>query len=68
MAGIDDYIQKDHRSGAARKHQAGSGLLSSKKFGLVFENHLPETLLYGLPVRVGDSVLTKTDPEATLIR
>lgn len=42
-------------------------LSSKEKFGLVFENHLPETLcLDDLPVRDGDCVLPKSDLEAVL--
>lgn len=38
-------------------------LLKQKKFGLVFEDHLPEsTILYGLGVRAGLTVTYKTAP------
>ena len=36
-------------------------LLKQKKFGLVFEEHLPEcTPLYDVPIRVGSPVALKT--------
>lgn len=42
-------------------------LLKQKKFGLVFEDHLPEcTPLYDVPVRVGSTVALKTGPVSDL--
>ena len=44
----------------AMLHEEASKLLEQRKFGLVFENHLPEcTPLYNIPVQVGATVAKK---------
>ena len=41
--------------------QETNKLMKQKKFGLVFEEHLPEcTPLYDVPIRVGSKVALKT--------
>lgn len=58
MAIIHDLInQIQDDELRARLGREVAGLLAQKKFGLVFEEHLPEcTPLYGLPVSVGSKV------------
>ena len=52
---IEDPVQRDRIAAETDK------LLKQKKFGLVFEEHLPEcTPLYEVPVRVGGLVARKT--------
>ncbi|EJO23824.1 hypothetical protein HMPREF1148_2004 [Selenomonas sp. FOBRC6] len=44
-----------------RIQQEADRLLNQKKFGLIFEEHLPAcTPLYDVPVRVGSFVALKT--------
>lgn len=44
----------------AMLHEEASKLIEQRKFGLVFENHLPEcTPLYNIPVQVGATVAKK---------
>ncbi len=70
MAKIEDLIAKipDER---LRKSIAGEikALKKTKKFGLVFEEHLPETVrLPRLPVRKGELVSLKREPGNQLWR
>lgn len=70
MAKIEDLIAKipDER---LRKSIAGEikELKKTKKFGLVFEEHLPETVrLPRLPVREGELVSVKREPGNQLWR
>lgn len=70
MAKIEDLIAKipDER---LRKAMAGEikALKKTKKFGLVFEEHLPETVrLPRLPVHAGDLVSFKREPSNQLWR
>ncbi|MDY6322952.1 MAG: hypothetical protein SPL30_08610 [Succinivibrio sp.] len=55
IAQITDPVLKE------RIQQETNKLLKHKKFGLVFEEHLPEcTPLYDMPIRVGSKVAVKT--------
>ena len=65
MARIEDLIDEisdpELRKQIARevKH-----FKSTKRFGLVYEEHVPETVsLFGLPVRAGSIVQKRTEPE-----
>ena len=62
MAALDDLIQqiKDPELRDRIQKEADS-LLKQKKFGLVFEDHLPEcTPLYGIPIKRKSQVALKT--------
>jgi len=70
MAKIEDLIaqipDERLRKGIAAEVKA---LKRTKKFGLVFEEHLPETVrLPKLPVRIGETVALKRDPTNNLWR
>lgn len=62
MAVLQDLIsQIDDPALRERILSETNKLLKQKKFGLVFEEHLPEcTPLYDIPVRVGQTVALKT--------
>ena len=62
MALLQDLIQQiDDPVLRERIMQETEKLVKQKKFGLVFEEHLPEcTPLYDVPVRVGGKVALKT--------
>lgn len=62
MALLQDLIQQiDDPTLRDRILQETDKLMKQKKFGLVFEEHLPEcTLLYDVPIRVGSKVALKT--------
>lgn len=62
MALLQDLIQQiDDPALKKRILQETDKLLKQKKFGLVFEEHLPEcTPLYDVPIRVGTKVALKT--------
>lgn len=62
MALLQDLIQQiDDPALKERILQETNNLLKQKKFGLVFEEHLPEcTPLYDVPIRVGSKVALKT--------
>lgn len=64
MAALDDLINKiDNPELKLQMQRVVRKLLKQKKFGLVFEDHLPEsTILYGLGVRAGLTVTYKTAP------
>lgn len=55
MAVLNELIQKiENQELRAQLREAVNKLAKQKKFGLVFEDHLPEcTLLYDIPVREG---------------
>ena len=55
MANLQDLIsQVEDPALRDRLQEEADRLLNQKKFGLVFEEHLPEvTPLYDIPVRVG---------------
>lgn len=61
MALLQDLIQQiDDPALKERILQETNNLLKQKKFGLVFEEHLPEcTPLYDVPIRVGSKVALK---------
>ena len=58
MAALNDLIQKiENPELRAQIQAAADRLMKQKKFGLVFEEHLPEcTPLYDIPVRKGAKV------------
>lgn len=62
MAVLQDLIsQIDDPALRERVLSETNKLLKQKKFGLVFEEHLPEcTPLYDIPIRVGQTVALKT--------
>ena len=62
MALLQDLIQQiDDPTLRDRILQETNKLIKQKKFGLVFEEHLPEcTPLYDVPIRVGSKVALKT--------
>ena len=62
MALLQDLIQQsDDPALKERILQEINILLKQKKFGLVFEEHLPEcTPLYDVPIRAGSKVALKT--------
>ena len=62
MALLQDLIQQiDDPTLRDRILQETNKLMKQKKFGLVFEEHLPEcTPLYDVPIRVGSKVALKT--------
>lgn len=65
MAHLDDLISqvKDDRL-RRDMEQALATLKRKQKFGLVYEEHLPEhTALFGLPIRPGDLVQRRDDPK-----
>ena len=64
MAKIEDLID-EIADPALRERIAGEvrELKRTKRFGLVFEEHIPETVsLYGLPLREGQVVQNRTTP------
>ena len=63
MAAINDLIaQIQDPILRAKIEQEANKLSKQKKFGLVFEEHLPEsTRLYGIPIRKGSMVTLKND-------
>ena len=62
MALLQDLIQQiDDPALRERILQETDKLIKQKKFGLVFEEHLPEcTPLYDMPIKVGSKVAKKT--------
>ena len=63
MSAIDDLIAQvtDEKLRALLQREADK-LKKGKKFGLVFEPHLPErALLHGVPVRVGSKIVPSVD-------
>lgn len=58
MAAIDDLLsQIDNKELRERISSEFSKISKQKKFGLVFEEHLPEyTVLYGVPIKIGNYV------------
>ena len=63
MAAINDLIARiQDPILRAKIEQEANKLSKQKKFGLVFEEHLPEsTRLYGVPIRKGSMVTLKND-------
>lgn len=62
MAALNELIQKIENPELRSQIQAAANkLIKQKKFGLVFEEHLPEcTPLYDIPVKKGSKVALKT--------
>lgn len=62
MAAIDDLIQQiEDPELRKRIKQEADKLTKTKKFGLVFEDHIPEcTPLYDAPIKIGSLVAKKT--------
>ena len=62
MAEITDFINKvEDKTLRERLLAEAARLTKQKKFGLVFEDHLPEcTPLYGIPVKRGSTVAKKS--------
>lgn len=62
MAAIDDLIQQIEDPELRRRiKQEADKLTKSKKFGLVFEDHIPEcTPLYDMPIKRGSLVARKS--------
>ena len=62
MAALNELIQKvENPELRAQLQAAADKLTKQKKFGLVFEEHLPEcTPLYDIPVKRGSTVAKKT--------
>lgn len=67
MAKIEDLIDEipDERLRAELASEV-KGIKETKRFGLVFEKHIPETVsLLGMPVRPGSIVQNRTTPQDT---
>ncbi|PHJ37371.1 hypothetical protein P378_16580 [Desulforamulus profundi] len=58
MAAINDLIRQIPDAALReRLEQEFARMSKNKKFGLVFEEHIPEcTPLYGVPIRIGSTV------------
>lgn len=69
MARVDDLIaQVTDRSLRQRLETALADMRRRQRFGLVFEEHIPETAaLLGLPVQPGASVQKRSDPEGKTV-
>ena len=61
MAAIHDLLAQIQDDALRERVEAEVNKLSkTKKFGLVFEEHLPEcTALYDMPIKVGSKVMLK---------
>lgn len=68
MAALDDLIQQIRALELRdRIQKEADRLLKQKKFGLVFEDHLPEcTPLYGMPIKRKFQVALKPAPKDNL--
>lgn len=68
MAAIHDLITQIQDEGLrSRIEKEVERLSKTKKFGLVFEEHLPEcTPLYDIPIKRGSIVAKKTDPVSNM--
>lgn len=68
MSALSDLISQIENPDLRARIQAETDkLFKQKKFGLVFEDHLPETaLLYGTPVRSGMTATPKNDTKRLL--
>lgn len=69
MARVDDLINQVKDQQVRRELQAAlADLKKRQRFGLVYEEHIPETSsLYGLPVQVGSIVQRRDDTEGKLL-
>ena len=65
MAAINDLIARIQDPDLRQRiEKEVKELTKQKKFGLVFENHIPEmTLLYDYPIRRGCKVICKSDDD-----
>jgi adenine-specific DNA-methyltransferase len=65
MARIDDLITQISDKGLRQKLEAAlADIKRRQRFGLVFEEHIPETTtLLGFPIHVGATVQCRSDPE-----
>ena len=63
MAALNDYIQQiTDPALRQRLAEEADRLAQHTTFGLVFEEHVPEyTLLHGLSIRRGSTVIRRTD-------
>ena len=70
MAAINDLIARiQDPELRLRMEKEVKELTKHKKFGLVFENHVPEmTLLYDYPISRGCKVIRKVDDDKNLLR
>ncbi len=68
MSALSDLISQIENPDLRARIQAETNkLFKQKKFGLVFEDHLPETtLLYGTPIRSGMTAAPKNDTKRLL--
>lgn len=68
MAALNDLIARIQNSDLRKQiEKEVKDLTKQKKFGLVFENHVPEmTLLYDYPISRGFKVLCKSDDDKKL--
>ena len=65
MARVDDLVaQVSDKALRLKLEIALADMKRRQRFGLVFEEHIPETTtLFGLPVTVGSTVQRRSDPE-----
>ena len=68
MAAINDLIARIQDPDLRQRiEKEVKELTKQKKFGLVFENHIPEkTLLYDYPISRGCKVIRKSDDDKKL--
>ena len=68
MAAINDLIARIQDPDLRQRiEKEVKELTKQKKFGLVFENHIPEmTLLYDYPISRGSKVICKSDDDKKL--
>ena len=68
MAAINDLIARIQDPDLRQRiEKEVKELTKQKKFGLVFENHVPEmTLLYDYPISCGCEVIRRTDDNKKL--
>lgn len=69
MARLEDLVAQIADQRLRREIEAGlADLKRRQRFGLVFEEHVPETTaLYGLPIQAGSRVQRRSDPSAATI-
>ncbi len=69
MARLDDLVAQISAPSLRQSiHAAVADLKRRQQFGLVFEEHVPETTaLYGLPVQVGSLVQRRDDTAAKVL-
>jgi adenine-specific DNA-methyltransferase len=71
MARLDNLVERVDDPALRREMEAALREMKRRqRFGLVFEEHIPETTaLYGLPIQAGSLVQRRDDPEVkTLYR